>query len=160
MKTIGTKMRLCCFHTGHPKQAIGSYDLAGGAPEAYSSHCICLSVHVCVFLQHTFLCNCNELSSEIFNATTIQYSNTAKLVDVHFKALLSSYSMMCSPWWPFLAIESPVKSELPTTNHTSPWRLHLYCKIDSEPSEISRTGASKFCSLGQGMLFTSLMMMC
>ena len=37
--------------------------------------CMC----VCVILQHAFLCNHNELSSESCNATTTPHSNTAKL---------------------------------------------------------------------------------
>ena len=64
------------------------------------------------------------------------------------KALLSSYSVICSPWQPLSAIESPVKGKLPTTN--LPWKAHLYHKIDSNPSEILRTSTSKLSSLDSG----------
>ena len=36
-------------------------------------------------------------------------------------------------------IESPVKSKLHTTNYLSSCKDNLYHKIDSDPSEISRT---------------------
>ena len=62
-----------------------------------------------------------------------------------FKTLLSSHSVMCSSWRPLSAIESPAKSRLPITNYHLPWKLHLYHKIDSDPSEISRTSVSKLC---------------
>ena len=59
------------------------YALVGGAPEAYGSHCICpsvcLSVCVCVILQHTFLRDGNKLSNESCNAITARHSTTAKL---------------------------------------------------------------------------------
>ena len=64
-------------------------------------------------------------------------------LDFCFKALLSSYSMMCSPWWLSSAIQSLVKSKLLTTNYLSPWKLHLYNEIDGDLSGISRTQASE-----------------
>ena len=78
-------------------------------------------------------------------------------LDFHCKALLSSYSMLCSPWWPFSVIKCLVKIKLPTTNYLS---AHLYHKIDSDPSEISRTSTSKIklSSLGLGTQLASLMM--
>ena len=60
-------------------------------------------------------------------------------LDFRFKALLSSYSMMCSPWWLSLASESLVKSKLLATNYLSPWKLRLYSEIDGDLSDISRT---------------------
>ena len=66
-------------------------------------------------------------------------------IDFRFKSLLSSYSMMCSPWRLLSVIESSVKSKLPTTNYLLPWKVHLYYKMDGNPSEILRTSASKLC---------------
>ena len=44
---------------------------------------------------------------------------------------LSSYDMIFSPWRSLSAIKSPaVKCKLPTTNYLSPWKVHLYHKID------------------------------
>ena len=65
-------------------------------------------------------------------------------LDFWFKALLSSYSVMCSPWRPLSAIKSPTKSKLTTTNYLSPWKLHLYYKIDYDPSEISKLARQSF----------------
>ena len=53
-------------------------------------------------------------------------------LDFCFKALLSSYNVMGSPWWPLSAIKSSLKSKLPTTNYLSPWKYH---KIDGDHSE-------------------------
>ena len=50
-------------------------------------------------------------------------------LDFCFKPLLSSYSVMCSPWQPLTMMESSVKSKPPTTNYLSPWKVHLYHKI-------------------------------
>ena len=75
-------------------------------------------------------------------------------LDFCFKALLSSYSVMCSPWRPLSVIESPVKSKLTTTNYLSPWKLHLYYKIDGDLSDISRTNASKHGQSLGSALFT------
>ena len=47
---------------------------------------------------------------------------------------------------PLLAIQSPVKSKLSTTNCLSPQQIHQYYKLDGDPSEISRTSASKLTS--------------
>ena len=109
------------------------YALVGRAPVAYGSHhvclSVCLSVCVCVILQCAFLQYVNELSNESSNATTAQHSTIAKLARFCFKALLSSYNMMCSPWWPLSAIKSPAKRELTITNYLSPWKLHLYYKM-------------------------------
>ena len=80
-------------------------------------------------------------------------------LDFCFKALLSSYSVMCSPWRPLPAIKSPAKSKLTTTNYISSWQLPLYYKIDGDPSEISRTSVSKLSSLGPGTLLASTLMM-
>ena len=41
--------------------------------------------------------------------------------------------------------------KLTTTNYLSPSKLHLYYKIDGDPSEILRTSASKLCNLGPGI---------
>ena len=135
--------------------------LSGQSPEAYGSHRVCLSVClcVCVILQRAFFGNGKELSNESCNAT-IQLDILPLLnwLDFCFKALLSSYSVMCSPWRPLSAIESPVKSKLTTTNYLSSWKLHLYYKIDGDPSEILRTSTSKHSSLGPGALHATLMM--
>ena len=64
-------------------------------------------------------------------------------LDFRFEALLSSYSMMCSPWRLSSAIQSLVKSKLLTTNYLSPWKLHLYNEIDGDLSDISRTQTSE-----------------
>ena len=64
-------------------------------------------------------------------------------LDFRFKALLSSYSVMCSPWQLLSVIQSLVKSKLLTTNYLSPWKLYLYNKIDSDLSDISRTQTSE-----------------
>ena len=59
------------------------YALVGRAPEAYSSHSVCLSVCVCVcvlfcstFFSVTAM---NSLSNESCNAITTQHSNAAKM---------------------------------------------------------------------------------
>ena len=64
-------------------------------------------------------------------------------LDFRFKALLSSHSVMCSPWWPLSAIECPLKSKLPTANYLSPWMVHLYHNICGDPSEILRASSLK-----------------
>ena len=82
-------------------------------------------------------------------------------LDFLSKTLLSSYSVMCSLWQPLSAIESPAKSKLTTTSYLLLWKLHLYYKIDGDPSEISRTSVSMFCHLGlAGRTAASLMMTC
>ena len=55
------------------------YASVGRAQEAYGSRRVCLSVYVCVILQHVFLCDGKELSNESCNATIAQHSTTAKL---------------------------------------------------------------------------------
>ena len=52
---------------------------------------------------------------------------------------------MCSPWWPLSAIESLVKSKLPTTNYLSPWQVH---KIDGDSSETLRMSMSNLSCFG------------
>ena len=55
------------------------YASVGGAPEAYDSRRVCLSVCLCVILQRAFLRDGKELSNESCNATTARHSTTAKL---------------------------------------------------------------------------------
>ena len=62
---------------------------------------------------------------------------TLNWLDLCFKALLSSCSIMCSLWQLLSAVESPVKSKLTTT--TFCLKLHLYYKINGDSSEISTT---------------------
>ena len=128
------------------------YASVGGAPRhmvVFVFVCLCVCVCVCVILQRTFLGDRNELSNESYNATATCHSTTTKLARFYFKALLSSYSMMCSHWWPLSAIQSPVKSKLPTSNYLSSWKLHLCHMIDGDPSEIWRTSVSKLATLAQ-----------
>ena len=58
------------------------------------------------------------------------------------------------------AIESPVKSKLPTMNYLSSWRVHLYNKIDSDPCEISETSALKLRSLSSLVIASLMMLYC
>ena len=60
--------------------------------------------------------------------------------------------LICSPWRPLSAIESPAKSKPSTMNYYSPWKVHLHHKIDGDPCEILRRSASKHSCLGQGTL--------
>ena len=92
------------------------YASVGGVPR---HTVVIMFVCVCVVLQHAFLGDRDEVSNESCNATTAinWHSITAKLARFLLMALLSSYSVMYSPWWLLSAIESPAKSNLPTTNY-------------------------------------------
>ena len=99
-----------------------------------------------------FFCVCVIYCSTLFSETAtmkvamqLQLNIVTQLnwLDFRFEALLSSYSMMCSPWRLSSVIQSLVKSKLLTTNYLSPWKLHLYNEIDGDLSEILRTQTSK-----------------
>ena len=87
--------------------------------------CVC----VCYFAARFFLRWQRIKQWKLQYASTAWHSTTAKL------ALRLCY--LVTAWCAHLdgrhlsAIESPAKSKLITTNYLSPWKLHLYYKIDS-----------------------------
>ena len=103
-----------------------------------------------------FLCNRNKLSNESCNATTTRHSIIAKLARFCFKALLSSYSMMCSPSWPLSVNESPMKTKLPTTNYLSPWENSICITRQTMTQVKFRKQVLKLCNLDLGALLESL----
>ena len=64
-------------------------------------------------------------SNESCNATRAGHSKTTKLDKIWFKALLSSYSVMCSPWLPLWAIQSLPKNSLSKAYCFSTWQSFL-----------------------------------
>ena len=73
------------------------YASVGGALAADSIRHVCPSVClcVCVILQRAFLCDGKELSNE--KQLQLNILPPLNWLDFCFKALLSSYSVMCSP---------------------------------------------------------------
>ena len=150
--------------------------LTGQSPaEAYSisSRCVCLSMcysAVQFSSRPEWIKQCMEVAMDSkfyglemdskFSCIQLEILNPPNWLNFWFKALLSSYSMMCSPWRPLSVIKSSVKSKLPKMNYLSPWKVHQYYKIDGDSSKIVRTSVLKLSSLSISTLLASLMMTC
>ena len=79
----------------------------------------------------------------------VKLNTTKRLnwLDFRVNLLFLSYCVIWSPWRPLTAIQIPVKSKLPTTNYLTLWKVHLFYKVDNNPSEILRTNVSKLSSV-------------
>ena len=58
---------------------------------------------------------------------------------VRFKALFSSYAVICSPWRPLWMLWLPSKENMATADFIATWWFDLYCGTAGDPSEIDST---------------------
>ena len=105
---------------------------------------LCVCVRVCVTLQLGFLEARDKLSADTCNIGTMQLYLKAKCLWFFiYKALFSSYSMICLPWCPLREIQSWVKTNLFIVASFSTGQSHLCHRPGSNTSENTKMRPSK-----------------
>ena len=108
--------------------------------------CVCVCV-VCVCLYSDF----SKLAAKwvLICIIMAQHDNISKLIvsDLWLKALISSYSVMYSPWCPLRVAQSQAKTSLFTVSCFSPRQLRLYHQLASNTSETWNQGCQRLAAI-------------
>ena len=115
---------------------LDNYTSVGRTPEAYGSRFVCVYLYVC----NVFLRDRHKLGTG-----TAWCDNISNLIvsDFWFKALFSSYSVICSPWRPLREIQSQAKTKLFTAGCFFTRQSRLCHRPGSNMSENMKTRVSK-----------------
>ena len=134
---------------------LSNYALVGGVLEAYSSLFVCVCVCVCVCVSVCLCMSITRISQRLLPARhwwvqcghIVTISQSYLISVFWFKALLSSYSLICLPWCLLWEIQNQEKTKLFTAGCFSTRQSRLYHRPGSNMSETRKWDCRRLATL-------------